>query len=615
MVGIDNQLAVDFFDTCRVELEQHVETTTISSEFVLHSVRPADGDIVLFFTRDDQSYPGFFIDFLKESDHNKSSIIPIAVTKECRKPPECISVSQSFDVVEQLRQRGLSESYIKTLAIVLARKVISYIQPTLAKNNMQLFISYRRFDGEEIAGSLFDEFCVRAQQAFRDLNQVLAGEDAQEIIERNLRQCDAVVFLDTPKSGESQWIERELQMALSLHLPIVWVRIGPDQSRTKLTIKPADNPHFSLLRLDPGISQVEPTLVDEIIHKAFQISREFAKNVFDHVQRIRSLNNVSGVVVTELDQSRLSYRIDISRGGFRYYQRPMTHLVEFYGRTPNDQDKEKFESHMTELGYEPHPKLGPIYDAAIMLAPIAPQTHNHLTGGTNLIDSFDEYINSLETYVRSSVKPRQGKRGVIISGAFPDCEPEHQQHVTDAVHAFTQEVFDRGGVVIFGAHPTFQHLIFDMSKMRRPHDCIQAVHLYVSRLFAATEVAIDEFKKHATTNATDNIDNDRAKSLTLMRQQMIADPDAICMIAIGGKTRAGGHSPGVDEEINIAKSIGIPVFLIGSAGGRTSELAEELNRQNWREKPNNATIELNQELMMSLDYHILCNKVYDYLGL
>ena len=312
---------------------------------------------------------------------------------------------------------------------------------------------------------------------------MLVGEKAQEIIERNLRQSDAVIFLDTPRCGESEWVELELQMALSLNIPIVWIKIGPRDGRASLNVVPADKPHFYKPDIDPSTRQLDSDFVDGAIQKAFEVSRENAKKVFGHLRRVRVMADKGSIDLKELSHKYFTYQIQIPRQGFRYYQRPMTHIVRFYGRIPQDEEQQDFIRCIDDLGYESHPVLGQFYDTALMLAPIASQNKKNLQSPL-LVDSIDEYISSLEHYVRLKFsKTHPKKRGVIISGAFPDCEPEYQQYITDAIHAFTKEILDREGIVIFGAHPTFQYLIFDIAKQRKPKVFKHAVRMYVSKYF------------------------------------------------------------------------------------------------------------------------------------
>ena len=126
--------------------------------------------------------------------------------------------------------------------------------------------------------------------------------------------------------------------------------------------------------------------------------------------------------------------------------------------------------------------------------------------------------------------------------------------MTNAVHCFAKAILDKGGVVIFGSHPTFQHMILDLAKRQRPDDYISSIHMYISKYYAA-QAGIDELTAQATVYAIDDIENDRIMSLTAMRQAMIGDTDAAGIIVLGGKQHKG-----VDEELKLAREKGLPAF-------------------------------------------------------
>lgn len=609
-----NQQANDFFKFIRDELEKHIETTIISSEMVLQSTELTNEDIIIFFNRSDDTYSMVFQSFLRKGVDGGTKFLPISITSAHRVPPSCIPDPQSYDVYDALERRKLTQSQLETVAIAFARDVVSILQPTLTRRNITLFLSHRRLDGEAIAGGFYDALCLRAQNRFRDLSDILVGENAQEVIEKNLRKSDAVVFLDTPRSGESSWIELELKMAITMNLPIVWVKLGEDTNRVELKIKPADSPHFVLPTVNLSLRQVDPELVDDVIQKAFEISRENAKNIFGHIQRMRDLEKLGNISLEVLNRQNYLYQISIPRVGYRYVQRPMTHLVSFYGRIPKDDDKQLFKDSILEQGYSKHPRLGHIYDAAMMLAPMASQNNQELLDDPHFIDSCDDYISSLELLSRGNLPKSRNKKGVIISGAFPDCAPEYQQALWNALCAFVQAILDRDRTVIFGSHPTFQQIIFNIARLRRPNDFVQAVHMFISKHFV-TQANIDELSSQATVTSIDQVDNNRDKSLTAMRKEMINHEKAACMIVIGGKTQRPGIPPGIDEEILLARSQNIPVFLIGSVGGRTAEIASKLDKDGWVNKPNQLSVELNRELLISTDYARLANKIFDSLGI
>src|SRR5258708_4459359 len=317
--------AQTFFAACKEQLGAYVPVSEIRSETALRASSPGNCDAVIVFNRADDRYDPLVLGFLTDSLRDKAILVSVAITSDCRRPPHPIRNEQSFDVTEHLRRRSLSSTHLETIAAVFSRQLLAKLEPTLTNEPMHLFLRHRRLDGEVIAGRFHDDLLVRAQTVFRDLISVRIGQDAQQVIEESLSQCDAVVFLDTPKAGTSQWIEKELQIALSWNLPIVWIRIGPEDGRTALPLSPAARPHFTFSELQPSGDRIPVASIDQIVQKAFEICREtFASRVFDQIRYLRRLTLANGASFNELDKSRLLYTVTLPRREFRYPQRPLT---------------------------------------------------------------------------------------------------------------------------------------------------------------------------------------------------------------------------------------------------------------------------------------------------
>lgn len=99
-------------------------------------MRLTKGDVIIFFNCFDQCYEISFLEFIKEASILGCKIIPVALLGDTRRPPDCISKYQSYDVKEELRRRSLTDAHIQTIATALARNVVAYLQPTLTKSNM-----------------------------------------------------------------------------------------------------------------------------------------------------------------------------------------------------------------------------------------------------------------------------------------------------------------------------------------------------------------------------------------------------------------------------------------------------------------------------------------------
>lgn len=600
-------VAATFLGAFDQALREYSCVSILHSASALRIIEPDASDTVIFFNRSDSAYEMPVLKFLEKAARANTDILPVAATKEERHPPALVQDRQSFDLVEHLRQRALDPNQVATIGTVFARQVMSIFKPTLTVEPMHLFLSHRRFDGEEISAAFHRTLLNTAQKAFRDLFDVKVGEDAQDVIEARLRESDAVIFFDTPKAGDSPWIIRELETALSLQLPIVWVRIGPDDARVPMRIMPSGTAHFSYPTLDPASDLITGPEVEKIVQKAFDIHRrDYVDRLLDELGKLQDLTHRGGMTLNSVDPRRMIYSLTLPRKQERYRQRPLMHLLQLFGRTPTQRDLNNFSATAKEVGYEPHPKHGPHYDSAILLAAIPSRPNASFDECGVHTDSIGDYVAEIE---RATNTRRSSKKRLVISGAFADCEPEFQQNMTNAVHAVSEAYLRAGRGISFGAHPTFQFMIFDLARRLRPADYLSAIRMYVSRFFV-TEAAVEEFKKSAEVIPVDAVGGDRAKSLTKMRQEMLNDAEAGALVVIGGKTSRGGHSPGVDEEIRFARDAGIRVYIFGSVGGRSSQLSAAMTPAE-RAALSGLSEDASDALATSLDYSRLAGLIVD----
>lgn len=162
-------------------------------------------------------------ELLKKAIEENAQIWPVAIDKTARTPTGIISAKQSYDVWEQLRCRDLDEQYIGIVAKIFARKIIARVFPTCYCEESEIFLSHRRIDGEEITAKIYDKMLIQAKELtpFRDVVNVKVGDAAQEVIDERMENSDAFIFLHTARSGESEWILKELRFALLKQIPVV----------------------------------------------------------------------------------------------------------------------------------------------------------------------------------------------------------------------------------------------------------------------------------------------------------------------------------------------------------------------------------------------------------
>ncbi len=173
---------------------------------------------------------------------------------------------------------------------------------------------------------------------------------------------------------------------------------------------------------------------------------------------------------------------------------------------------------------------------------------------------------------------------IFLSSSFPQPERDERYFetanplkITDAVIAVARAVFSRKGKLVFGGHPTISPLILSVGEEFLPfiEKNLPIVYIYQSKYF---KTVISEYTIKLVENGigdkirwTPAVDNDREKSLALMREKMLGDTDPIAGIFIGGME-------GIEDEFKLFTSFfkNRPIYCIGSVGGASKILAERI---------------------------------------
>ena len=470
--------------------------------------------------------------------------------------------------------------------------------------NCLLFVSHKRLDGEEIAAKLCDKLCVQAKTTknFRDVVNIEVGEEAQKVIETALGKSDVLIFLHTNMSGVSEWIEKEIRFALLNNIPIIWVQI--DNANVELLpVRPGDKPHFSYNSQDFDDEIKLTRIVDDILEKSFELVMAHSNDIYDQINTFKDFCATKNLKLIEEDKTQMIYKLESPRKGYYYPQRKMDHYIQYFGRRHNDSDLNKFTEFLEGKKYEEYQ----LYDSAVLLSNNVKMFHTNKEITEENCDDFYYYWKEYLEEIKSKYDNE-----IIISGAFPECDEIYKQSLTDAVNLFSKEILKSGFTLVFGAHPTFKNIFFDIAKKIRPKDYKKALRMYISKFFK-NEYDLHDLMKNAMVCEIENVELDLLKSLTQMRNEMINRANVSALICLGGKIREGDTSQGIDEEIKIARSRNIPVFLIGSVGGRSSQLAAEYKASGKWCELNNASEELNELFMYDFDYRKLIRKVISIL--
>ena len=95
---------------------------------------------------------------------------------------------------------------------------------------------------------------------------------------------------------------------------------------------------------------------------------------------------------------------------------------------------------------------------------------------------------------------------------------------------------------------------------------------------------------------------------------MICRERAEMLICLGGKRKDDPLKQGVDIEAALAGKCGIPVALVGTVGGRSSEYAFELLQQGRWESINPWGRELNEGLFYNVNHRLMVERLLRNIG-
>lgn len=536
------------------------------------------------------------IEFLLKAIEKKIEIWSVAIDQNSRKPQGIISKKQSYDVWEQLRSRKLDERYLKTIAKVFSRKIIARTFPTCYCENGEVFLSHRRIDGEEIAAQIYDKMVVQSKETtpFRDVVNVKVGDEAQEVIDREMEKSDIFVFIHTPAAGESDWILKELRFALLRNIPILWVQIN-DPDIDALKLKPSDKPHLKYQLEDFEKEESIVHIVDEILQKAFELIMDRSNQVLGYIETIE---NVFGEQLEVVSQEKMIYHVSAVRKGYHYPQRNIEQYYQIFGRTPTLDDARKLKAELN------------IVDADS----IAIITNRVVTCSVQEMVVFDSIQDFCYHWSKYMAEEREEEKSmeIIISGAFPDCDEIYKQSLIDALVLFAKVIIRGGYQLTFGAHPTFQELFFDVAKEIEPKKYKNMLNMYISKWFLEdSDERRKEFNDKCKVFVTDKKE-DRLSSLSEMRKVMIQRDEVKAVICLGGKIKKNREEEGIREEIALAREKGIPVFVVGSVGGCSAVVAKEYENNGFVGL-NDAAEELNLMFMKDIDYFGMAQNMLNYL--
>lgn len=212
--------------------------------------------------------------WLKEWNESRATtpLLPIALDKNCGKPPEPIS---------GLKSRFLDSDLEATLTTIGALMGLS-----LRPHDCKLFISYRMADGAKSARKLADYLSslgyvtwLDEESDVRGRANLNAGDDVQEVIENELTSANAVIVVDTPDAPKSEWMDIEVQLAMGKLIPVFPIVLHTENEETS-------NSRFRVLQGLQRRSVVESTSNDGQLVIPDEAIEEVAKPLEVYLQKV-----------------------------------------------------------------------------------------------------------------------------------------------------------------------------------------------------------------------------------------------------------------------------------------------------------------------------------------
>lgn len=594
--------ATDFYDECTSILNMYFSnvyyiSTVIQVKQLLAGKAEKD-DILIFFTSEKGVYSDQILSLLKKYNNVQSRIWAIAMdsSPECRRPPEPVTDKQSYDVSCRKENRNPLKNNMKAIAQMFARKIVAQTLSPLYQDEVLYFISHRRIDGEHVAGKLADglRLLTRERNIYRDVVNVAVGDDAQKDIDEHLKVSDVLIFIQTEQAQYSDYIIKELCYALVNDIPVLWIQID-GASYDKLQIHPGQGPILSYRSDEFDDKDRLEEIVDEVEDNCFRLIMNSSNQVYSYVNYLNELGNLGRIKLTNDDSSPLAYEIEYyEKTRDRYDIGLRKHYIQCFGRNPQERDIQRFvEKVKKEHQYDRQDRL--------FLLSNHGNRDRHVSEDKVVEENYDNYLMNLDNVF--GVMRQQRNKRIILSGAFPDCDEIYKVSLLEALVVYSREIIKNGYTLVFGAHPTFQKLIFDIGDLYAS-DVKYSIEMHMDKAYI-DQYNIEELQEKCTLILADGLQE--------MRENMICNTKGEMLICLGGKIKEDKTQQGVDIEVGLARKANIPVALVGTVGGRSSEYAyQKLVEGSWSDL-NPWDKVLNENLFYNVNHRLMIKRLLELI--
>jgi TIR domain-containing protein len=264
--------------------------------------KPSWDDLIIVLFGSDK-FEGDQREFLQREAQTRP-VLPVALSDKYKAPPPPLDGIKALTWNDRLHDpKGK-----------LLRRVGSLVGLKLRSRDQTVFVSYRARDGTMLATqieTLLKEHGYRvwrdaSRDEFDDEAKILAGEDVQQVIDKNLLSANVLVLLDTPQAASSRWIKIEVDRANGQLIPVFpLLFLGPGERRRTsrfrslatlqrgcdfLVANDVSSFKLSVEQRDRVLTELEQYLCDIFQRKLrvpFLVEKEFTSRGYDWSNRDR----------------------------------------------------------------------------------------------------------------------------------------------------------------------------------------------------------------------------------------------------------------------------------------------------------------------------------------
>ena len=538
-------------------------------------------------------------DYLKRILSRRIYIIPIKMDENSGEPPGLLA---------GFNQIVLEEFHVTRLAEVVLRRL------GLSEESRKLFISYKITDTKDFADLLFIELSKIGFQIFLERHSLSGGENLPTTIEREIEDASLLLVIESDLAHESSWVEREVQYALILQIPVL-ILAFPCSTQIKSTYRlhRVSLDKRCLRGLEDScynqecIEYIQDYILPIIESKYAEGLKRFHDNMINSIyEEFDSNFSIQEVDLFQLNSEEYqylpveqNYKDKLSIPNYVYRSLAIKSenelknneiLITATTKFPNSHELFSF----NKLALEYNKTRGPNYQNLTHL--IVHRSYAHLNTRKKVTDWLLEEKNlkvtilnqayyTVKAAIDGEKKWKEIQGSVFISVSIPQHNEDNTyfmnsnpQDIIDCTSALAYQIFLNKLKLIFGGHPTISPVILSVRNSHPSQDGQPPIYIYQSEYFRkiqseSTQKLAEHFGKIIWTKEEKD---DRGKSLTIMRKAMLNPQNNIdAGIFIGGME-------GVLEEYNLFRENhkAKPAYVIETTGGAAEKIKGNMKEDN-----------------------------------